>query len=250
MKILLILGFIISYCFLFSQSTFVEGRGANGQGLWAENVAGISTLTTTSFGVSADYKFGLSELTNAQIRIAKPYQFGVLLLQWNSLGNTHYNVNEWALSLAKNLSPSFVMGLSLGYKREQIGYDNYGGLLADFGVQYQISHLLSASSVVYNPFRQYLEPSAFHLGLKYVASDKVNLAISMQKTESLPTALVAQLHYEPSSKIILFTSLSTQANNNAFGIAFLWHNLCIDTYLAYHYYLGFSPQMALTYNLE
>ena len=250
MKILLIVGFIISYYSLFSQSTFLEGRGANGQGLWAENVAGISTLTTTSFGLSADYKLGLQELSNAQIRIAKPYQFGVLLLRWNSLGNTNYNVNDWGLSIAKYLSPSFAMGLSLRYKREQIGYDNYGGLLADFGVQYQISSSLSASSVVYNPFRQYLEPSALHLGLKYVASDKVNLAVSMQKTESLPTALVAQIYYEPSSKLILYSSLSTQANNNAFGIAFLWHNLCIDTLLAYHYYLGFSPQMALTYSLK
>ena len=62
---------------------------------------GISTLSMTSFGLSADYKFGLQELSNAQIRIAKPYQFGVLLLQWNSLGNTNYNVNDWGLSLAK-----------------------------------------------------------------------------------------------------------------------------------------------------
>ena len=228
MKILLIVGFIISSCSLFSQSTFLKGRGANGQGLWAENVAGTSTLTTTSFGLSADYKFGLQELSNAQIRIAKPYQFGVLLVKWNSLGNTNYNVNDWGLSLAKNLSPSFAMGLSVRYKREQIGHDNYGGLLADFGVQYQISNSLSASSVVYNPFRQYLEPSAFHLGLKYVDSDKVNLAVSIQKTESLPTALVAQIDYEPSSKIVLFSSLSTQANNNAFGITFLWDNLCLS----------------------
>ena len=145
MKILLIVGFIISYCSLFSQYAFVEGRGANGQGIWVENVAGISLLSSTSFGVSADYKFGLSELSNAQIRIARPYKFGVLLLQWNSLGNTNYNVNNWALSLAKNLSPSFAMGLSVRYKREQIGYDNYGGLLADIGVQYQISSSLSPS---------------------------------------------------------------------------------------------------------
>ena len=79
--------------------------------MWAENVAGTSTLSTTSFGVSADYKFGLQELSNAQIRIAKPYQFGVLLLQWNSLSNTNYNVNDWGLSLAKKLSPSFAMGV-------------------------------------------------------------------------------------------------------------------------------------------
>ncbi|MGB1931945.1 MAG: hypothetical protein ACPHL8_02710, partial [Flavobacteriales bacterium] len=84
----------------------------------AENVAGTSLISRASFGLSSDYKFGLSELTNAQIRIAKPYQFGVLLLQWNSLGNTNYNVNDWGLSLAKNLSPSFTMGLSVRYKRE------------------------------------------------------------------------------------------------------------------------------------
>lgn len=250
MKNLLVVGLTLVFNSLFSQSTYLEGRGANGQGLWTENVAGISTLSTTSFGISADYKFGLQELSNAQIRIAKPYQFGVLLLQWNSLGNTNYNVNDWGLSLAKNLSPSFAMGLSVRYKREQIGHDNYSGLLADMGVQYQISNSLSASSIVYNPFRQYLEPSAFHLGLKYIASDKVNLAVSMQKIESLPTALVTQIHYKPSSKIVLFSSLSTQANNNAFGIAFWWDNLCIDTFLAYHYYLGFSPQMALTYSLK
>lgn len=57
MKILLIVGFITSYCSLFLQSAFVEGRGANGQNIWAENVAGTSLLSSTSFGVSADYKF-------------------------------------------------------------------------------------------------------------------------------------------------------------------------------------------------
>jgi len=111
MKILLVIALTIVFNSLFSQPTFLEGLGANGQGLWAENVAGTSTLSTTSFGVSADYKFGLQELSNAQIRIAKPYQFGVLLLQWNSLSNTNYNVNDWGLSLAKKLSPSFAMGV-------------------------------------------------------------------------------------------------------------------------------------------
>ncbi len=53
MKILLIVGFIISHYSLFSQSTFLEGRGANGQGLSAKNVDGISTLTTTLFGLFA-----------------------------------------------------------------------------------------------------------------------------------------------------------------------------------------------------
>ena len=57
MKVLLIVGFITSYCSLFSQSAFVEGLGANGQAIWSENVAGTSLLSSTSFGVSADYKF-------------------------------------------------------------------------------------------------------------------------------------------------------------------------------------------------
>ena len=66
MKILLIVGFIISYCSLFLNLIFFYGHGAKGQVLWVKNVAGISTLTTTSFGLSADYKFGLPVLTNAQ----------------------------------------------------------------------------------------------------------------------------------------------------------------------------------------
>ena len=108
MKILLIVGFIISYCSLFSQYAFVEGRGANGQGIWVENVAGISLLSSTSFGVSADYKFGLSELSNAQIRIARPYKFGVLLLQWNRLGNTNTYYNGLSIGTIMDLKVGLI----------------------------------------------------------------------------------------------------------------------------------------------
>ncbi|MAD50454.1 MAG: hypothetical protein CMC95_04050 [Flavobacteriales bacterium] len=78
----------------------------------------------------------------------------------------------------------------------------------------------------------------------------MSLAIAAKKEESLPLSLHTYLKYFPTENIYLYTSISTQASSNAFGMAFLWKFLAIDAHISYHYYLGLSPQMALIYSVQ
>jgi len=250
MKAILTFGVLLFSNALFSQSIFLEGRGASGQGLWSENIAGASILTHTSFGITAKNSFGLSELSRAQFKIAKPTKFGVVLVHWEGFGDQLYSQSDWGISLAKALSPHFSMGMTTRYKVEQIAYDKRKALLLDIGIQYVISSKLSAATFLTNPFRDSLESSSIHLGLQYRVSSELRLALSVLKKETLPIALMATATYFPIEKLGLFTAISTQASNNTFGIVYIWKSIAIDTYLSYHHYLGFSPQLALTYSFE
>ena len=142
------------------------------------------------------------------------------------------------------------MGIKGRYKQEKIGYDKQSAVMVDVGLRYQITAQLDAASAISNPFRDSLESTAFHLGLEYHLSKKVSLAIAAKKEESLPLSLHTYLKYFPTENIYLYTSISTQASSNAFGMAFLWKSLAIDAHISYHYYLGLSPQMALTYSVQ
>lgn len=235
---------------LFSQSTYIEGRGVTSQGLWSENTAGISCISQNTFGISVENRFGLSDLSYAQCRVAIPNTYGVVQGHWNNSGNESYAINDWGISFARALSPLFSMGIKGRYKQEKIGYDKQSAVMVDVGLRYQITAQLYAASAISNPFRDSLESTAFHLGLEYHLSKKVSLAIAAKKEESLPLSLHTYLKYFPTENIYLYTSISTQASSNAFGMAFLWKSLAIDAHISYHYYLGLSPQMALTYSVQ
>ena len=94
---------------LFSQSTFIEGRGVTSQGLWSENTAGISCISQNTFGISVENRFGLSDLSYAQCRVAIPNTYGVVQGHWNNSGNESYAINDWGISLRYLLfdTPSF-----------------------------------------------------------------------------------------------------------------------------------------------
>ena len=250
MKAILTYGVLLFSNALFSQSSYLEGRGATGQGLWSENTAGVSRISYTSFGVRAMNRFGLLELSRTQFKIAKPTKFGVIQVHWHGFGDQLYSQSDWGLSFARALSPDFFMGMTGRYKVEQIANDKQKALLLDIGMQYVITSKLSAATFLINPLRVSLEPSAFHMGLQYQFSPKVSFAVSAHKKEALPLSLDLHLKYFPTASIGLQSIVSTQSSNHTFGIVFLSNAWAIDAHLSYHYYLGISPQMALTYQFE
>ena len=250
MKAILTFGVLLFSNALFSQSSHLEGRGATGLGLWSENIAGVSSISQTSFGVSVENRFGLSELSYATLRAATSTQWGVFQGHWNTFGDQLYSQSDWGLSFARALSPDFSMGMTGRYKVEQIANDKQKALLLDIGMQYVITSKLSAATFLINPLRDSLEPSAFHMGLQYQFSPKVSFAVSAHKKEALPMSLELHLKYFPTASIGLQSIVSTQSSNHTFGIVFLSNAWAIDAHLSYHYYLGISPQMALTYRFE
>ena len=91
MKAILTFGVLLFSNALFSQSSHLEGRGVLGQGLWSENIAGVSRISYTSFGVSVENRFGLSELSYAKLRAATSTQWGVFQGHWNTFGDQLYS---------------------------------------------------------------------------------------------------------------------------------------------------------------
>lgn len=240
--------FLYSHC--YSQSNLLEGRSIVGKGLWSENSAGVSSLSSVAVGIAIENKFGLSELSKAKLRLGIPNKYGVLVVNWNSLGDEYYNQNDIGLSFARLLSPNFKMGMTARFLQESILNDKHSSLLIDFGVQSQIQKRLSAAAFISNPFRNSIEILKFQLGLHYETSKKVSLALTTQKMESLPANVNLLINYFPIDKLALQTVVSTTSINNSFGIVFLWKHFSVDAFLSYHSYLGFSPQMALTYIIE
>lgn len=153
MKVTLTIGALLFSTALFSQSTFIDGRGATGQGLWSENISGTTSLSVVDIGVLLENKFGLSELNQAQLRIGLPNKYGIILATWTNTGDEIYNINDWGISFSRFLSPMFAMGLTARYKQENMVHDKYSAFLVDIGMQYKINDKLNTATFITNPFK-------------------------------------------------------------------------------------------------
>ncbi len=234
----------------YAQDTYLKGRGTTGQGLWSENNAGLASISKSSIGLSLENKFGLLELTHAQLRAAIPTKIGVIVGHLSSIGDHVYAQNDVGLTLARSLSPHFFMAMTGRYLQHKITPNSRQGLLMDVGIQYAITTKVSTSAGLKNALRDSLEPSIMHTALQYRASSKVTVAVDAQKIESLPLSLQAHIKYFPSPKVGLYAALSFPDTDNAFGMAFIWNYITIDTFMSIHHHLGISPQMAITYRFE
>jgi len=239
---------IFNYC--YAQNSLVEGRGATGRGLWAENTAGISELSQTAIGLAVENRFGLSELTYAQFRVAKPTRFGVVQIHWNNTGDNIYTHNAWGLALARAFSPKFSMAMSGRYKLEKIAQNSAKAMLVDVGMQYDINNKLSAATFLANVFRDSVELSSLSMALQYQSSSKLSLTLHSEKKENLPLVMTVLITYFPIENIGLSSAISSHKTANSFGIVTVWKRLSIDAYISYHQYLGFTPQTALTYSFD
>ena len=92
--ILLCLFFTVFSYVLYAQSTLIEGQSVIGEGLWSQNVCGISHTSNFAIGVSNKYAFGLEELSTSKLAAVAPLNIGVLKCKINRQLSLNFKIAQ------------------------------------------------------------------------------------------------------------------------------------------------------------
>ena len=222
--------------------------------IWSiyHNQAGLGYLENISTGVF--HQSGYIKEQNIQgLAFALPTKTGTIGASYSYYGFSQYNEMQAGLAYGKNFSKYFSIGLQLNYIHTHItgDYGNADAVNFEIGILSQPIDHLYIGAHVYNPSRIKIAdeelPTIFNLGISYLFSEKVLLAIGTEKDLEHEAIFKAGLSYQLIEYVSLQAGISTNPAKYSFGIGF--HYINIDAHVGFsnHQTLGFIPSFTLSY---
>ncbi len=222
--------------------------------IWSvyHNQAGLSYLENISIG--AFHQSGFIKEQNLQgIAFALPTKTGTIAASYSYYGYSQYNEMQGGIAFGRTFSKYFAVGLQLNYLHTQIAV-NYGTADAvnfEIGILSQPVDNLFIGAHVYNPSRSKMGgeeiPTIFNLGVSYLFSDKVLLAIGTEKDLNQEAIFKAGIDYKLIEYVSLQAGISTNPAKYSFGIGFHYININAHVGFSNHQTLGFTPSFTLSY---
>jgi len=267
----IILSFIIfisifSNCFASGENWPIGGRSAGIANasvtlndLWTiyNNQAGLAEINKNSAGIYYENFYGLKELGLKAGAIAIPTKYGVFGLGLSYFGYTQYNENKIGIVYAKKFGNKFSVGIQLNYLSTHIAedYGNTSAIAAEIGIQYNINKKIKIGAHIYNPTKTKIAdyndervPTIFKLGLSYLFSEKLIVAIEMEKDIQYNPVFKTGVEYHAVKQFYFRAGISTNPVLNSFGFGLEFKNFNIDFATTYHQTLGFTPQVSIVFH--
>lgn len=265
------LSIILISLFLSSQSWAQSGdipggpsAGMAGAGLgmtnaWSfyQNQAGLADIEGIESGAFYQSRFLTSELGFQGLTAAMPVGNGTMAVGFQSFGYSQFRESQYGLAYAMRLSEELNIGVGLDYSALQIGegYGSTSAFLVQLGFQYDLNDKLKIAGHVFNPTRSKLNdydderiPSVLRGGINYEVSTRVIILAEVAKDVDQKASTRIGLTYWPSEQFVLRAGVRTAPVETSFGFGARFSAVQIDLASSYHYVLGFSPSIALTFN--
>ncbi|HNQ11732.1 MAG TPA: hypothetical protein PKH65_04455 [Bacteroidia bacterium] len=241
-------------------STSMGLSGATHQGIWSSfhNQAGLSQqINGFEFALTHQSRYFINSISQQGLALAMPFQDkSVMALSFTRFGYEFYNEQKAGLAYARNFGDKVSASLQFDYLLLNIS-ENYGkrsAFTVEAGLQAKLTDKLLLGMHAYNPlaskvadFNEEKAPVIISGGLRYFASDKVNVLLEGSKDSDYPASVSAGIEYHITEPLIIRSGISTQSTLFTFGASILLSNISIDVAAAYDQILGFSPQIGISY---
>ncbi len=250
-----------------AQGNIVPSGGARGAGMGAvgvvfrdaqsilANQAGMAFVEAPTAAVFGEQRFLLADLRNVGAGFVLPSSnLGAFGLSLQYFGMSEYNEQRAGLAYARRLFAGTSIGLQFNAFSSRIpDYGNALRLNAEVGLQTQLMPKLILGFHLANPLRTRTRggdrmPAILRAGLGYQTSDKVLMALELEKDIDFPLRAKAGIEYRPAEAISLRAGVATQPATATLGLGFrLPAGLAFDFAGGYHQFLGFTPTFGLIY---
>lgn len=237
--------------------TSMAGAGVSLQDVWSiqQNQAGLANIKEITVAVAFEKPFAGYELSTQTAIFVLPVKNNVFGLSIQRYGFASYNEQRTSLSYARPFGDQLYAALNFNYHLMKIeGYGSSQTYSVEAGVQYHFNNNLSIAAHIANPglsrFAADLNstiPARLQLGASYVFSEKVLLALAVEKTyrDHLDTKL--GLEYQIIELLALRGGISAYPFKQYAGFGLKYHKLKMDIAASSQPVLGYSPQIALSY---
>lgn len=230
--------------------------------IWSihHNQAGLGFASNMQAAVYYENRFLLSELSVQNAAFVLPTKSGTFGLSYTGMGFNAYRENTAKLGYGLKLADRISAGIGLGYTHVRIGAGDYGSrgaLLAELGIQFRVSKNLTLGAHAFNLSRSRLSeyndervPFIFRLGGHYTFSEKVLIALEVEKDISFPPTLRGGFEFHPIDLLYVRAGLSSGPMQAAFGFGLELKNFRLDLATTFHRQLGLTPQASLIYSFD
>ncbi len=229
------------------------------RGIWSvfDNPAGCSQQTSFTAGSAYHSAFLLNEMAEQSFALLLPInKIGVTGLGYQQFGYSLYKEQRVCILFSRSFGTQVEAGVRLDYLSTRFGndYGHSNAITGSAGILFRITEPIRVGVSVFNPQRAMFSkesdaryPAVMDAGISWTFRGGAELAFGMNKSSEMKEIFTAGLRYPVSKKFLLHASLSGGSDRILFGYSFRFSVFEIGMASGYHYSLGFSPRLLLTY---
>jgi len=226
--------------------------------LWGihNNQAGIAQLSGISLGFSNERRF-TDEQDIKALAAAFGTKHGTFGLNITHFGFSQYYEQKFGLAYAKGFGNRLSVGLQLDYLNLFIGdiYGNTGTITFETGMIYSPVKNLFIGAHVYNPARIKISEdidetlsTVFRFGMGYYFLDRVLLTAEAEKDIDYKPDYKTGIQYMVYDEVFIRAGVASNPFKYSFGLGFGIIGAMADVSFAHIDYLGYVPQISISYN--
>jgi len=228
---------------------YLPFTGRSSESIWW-NQAGLAQLGKPTVGIFSALPFGVPELRHAGIAVTLPLGIGGGGFSLQRLGNGNYYGQQIGFAYGRPLHESLAIGarwnisaLSMPGRENPLQMDADFGFISKIGARVQFGfHAAGIWSL------RKARPVAVHVTMGFKSSEKVFLALEIEKDVDFPPDLRAGVEYRPSESLFLRFGSSLNPAKALFGVGYLLsEGISVDFAVEMHTTLGLIPCFGLTY---
>lgn len=237
----------------------MAGSGLCFQDIWSiyQNQAGMARIEAPTAGVFYENKFLVKGLAYTGFAGALPLGNGAIGLSYSNFGYSAYHEGKIGLAYGMKLNKRMAIGVRLNYNTIRIAAEDYGktsALSAEVGFQIEVSDKVMLAAHISNPTRTRLDdfdderlPTVLRIGAAYRLSDDLLLTGDVAKDIDRDFTVRGGIEYQPAEILYLRIGATNNPGIFAFGLGLNLNKFQFDLAAGYHRYLGYSPQVSLTF---
>ena len=237
---------IIGFCQI--ENSLIKGISPLSTGLWSQNsnISGLAQIKNKAIGVLHQNYFSIAELSQSSIVFASPIKYGVIGLNFNYSGDDLYNTKDVGFTFAKSFDDKLLFGFKSKYQNTNVSKDFYHSFGFELGTIFKFNQKTNVAFHLKNTISQ-SQRAIVSFAFGYHFSKKLDGILSFEKDTTTPLSVNTHINYYVLPYLNLSMVSSNKFDNNKFGVSYLYMNWTIDSFIAYHSYLGFTNQFGFSY---
>lgn len=237
--------------------TSMASAGVSLKDVWSLqlNQAGLAGIKKATAAIAFQKPFAGYDLNTQSAIFVIPFNQNVLGVSFQRYGYASYNEQRVGFCYAKGFGDQLSLALNVNYHLLTIdSYGSSGTYSVEAGIQYHLNDKFSVGAHVANPTKSSLNsgsnviiPRQVQIGMSYLFSEKVLLALSAQKIIAGSVDTRAGIEYQIIGLLALRGGVSVKPFKHYAGVGLSFRKLKIDIAASSQPVLGYSPQIGLGY---
>lgn len=217
------------------------------------NPAAISQIKKRKVGFSQALPYSLPEIRYNSAFYLYSRKNNFIAIDYTHLSFDAFSDNTFSIVYAKKLNEKLSLGIKIRYNYIKVELNTYHKVLPEIGLVYKINKYVDIGSYWCQSqslleFRQW--QSSIKTGMLFKKIKKLPIYVSTEINSIAEVFIKSGFEYHITEKLFGRLALSTEDSYLSFGLYYKLKRFEIECANSMHKYLGISPCMTISYELN